>query len=138
MARRVLESLDESQCRALLAQCSLGRVGVKLGEDLVVLPVYFAIFEGDIIFATEPGTKLSAAVVKTKFAFEVDNANPPWSVLVIGHGEEIRDRGRAEAARAYLAKDWPVHDGTHLVKIRTERVTGRRLHADESPSSRAS
>jgi nitroimidazol reductase NimA-like FMN-containing flavoprotein (pyridoxamine 5'-phosphate oxidase superfamily) len=129
MTSRGIEVLNEAESRMLLPQRSLGRIGVKIGDDIVVLPVYYAVHDGDIVFRTDPGTKLNAAVLGTQVAFEIDSGgSPPWSVLVIGHAEEVRDLVQAQAARTQLGHDWPAGDRENVVRIRTERVTGRRLH----------
>ncbi len=86
-----IASLDVAECYTLLRSRTLGRVAVKLADDLVILPVYYALLEDDIVFRTAPGTKLDAAVLKTRVAFETDGASPGWSVLVRGHASEIRD-----------------------------------------------
>src|SRR5262245_15077327 len=107
MTRHGIEILDEAECRVLLRDRSLGRVGVKLADDLVILPVYYALLEGDVVFRTDPGTKLNAALLGTRVAFEVDSASPPWSVLVRGRAKEIRETHEEIAARARLGHDWP-------------------------------
>jgi nitroimidazol reductase NimA-like FMN-containing flavoprotein (pyridoxamine 5'-phosphate oxidase superfamily) len=117
--------LDPADCYVLLRGRTLGRVAVKLADDLVILPVYYAVMGDDIVFRTAPGTKLDAAVLQTRVAFEVDGASPGWSVLVRGHAEEIRDPGTQEHARQLLGHDWPA--GEQLVRIRAEQVTGRKL-----------
>ena len=43
MTSRGIEILNEAECRQLLAQRSLGRVGVTLCDQIVVLPVYYAV-----------------------------------------------------------------------------------------------
>jgi nitroimidazol reductase NimA-like FMN-containing flavoprotein (pyridoxamine 5'-phosphate oxidase superfamily) len=111
----------------LLRGRTLGRVAVKLADDLVILPVYYAVMDDDIVFRTAPGTKLDAAVLKTKVAFEVDGATPGWSVLVRGHAELIRDSAQQQHARRLLGDDWPAGERDQLVRIRAEQVTGRRL-----------
>jgi len=111
----------------LLRGRTLGRVAVKLADDLVILPVYYAVMDDDIVFRTAPGTKLDAAWLKTKVAFEVDGAVPGWSVLVRGHAEEIRDAAHQERAKRLLGNDWPAGERDQLVRIRAEQVTGRRL-----------
>jgi nitroimidazol reductase NimA-like FMN-containing flavoprotein (pyridoxamine 5'-phosphate oxidase superfamily) len=119
--------LDETDCYVLLRGRTLGRVAVKLADDLVILPVYYAVMDDDIVFRTAPGTKLDAAVLKTKVAFEVDGASPGWSVLVRGHAEEVRNPEQQQRARHLLGSDWPAGERDQLVRIRAERVTGRRL-----------
>lgn len=122
-----IERLDHADCYVLLRGRTLGRVAVKLADDLVIFPVYYAVMDDDIVFRTAPGTKLDAALLKTKVAFEVDGAVPGWSVLVRGHAEEIRDRAVAQRAEHVLGSDWPAGERDRLVRIRAEQVTGRRL-----------
>jgi len=119
--------LDEAECRSRLRSRTLGRIAVKLADDLVIVPVYYAVMDDDIVFRTAPGTKLSAALLKTKVAFEVDGAAPGWSVLVRGHVEEIRKQEEQARARSVLGDEWPAGERDHLVRIRTEQVTGRWL-----------
>ena len=80
MTHEGIDVLDRSECYTLLRTQRLGRVGVKLANELLILPVYYALLEDDIVFRTSPGTKLDAAVLRTTVAFEVDNetrANHP-------------------------------------------------------------
>ena len=126
MSSEGLQRIDEEECY-LLAGRSLGRVGVKLAEDLVILPVYYAVLDRDIVFRTDPGTKLAAAVLGDRVAFEVDNAVPAWSVLFSGHAHEIRDIGEQASARERLGNDWPAGARRLLVRIAVDRASGRRL-----------
>jgi nitroimidazol reductase NimA-like FMN-containing flavoprotein (pyridoxamine 5'-phosphate oxidase superfamily) len=119
--------LDEADCRRRLHSRDLGRVAVKLADDLVILPVYYAMMDDDIVFRTAPGTKLSAAILKTKVAFEIDGTAPGWSVLVQGHAALIRDHDAQVRARALLGSDWPAGERDELVQIHAEKITGRRL-----------
>jgi nitroimidazol reductase NimA-like FMN-containing flavoprotein (pyridoxamine 5'-phosphate oxidase superfamily) len=124
-----LDVLDERECRQLLGGRTFGRVGVQLGTELVVLPVYYAIVDGDIVFRTSPGTKLAAALLGARVAFEIDNPSPGWSVLVRGHARELREPHDEMRARTALGNDWPAGAREHYVRIATEVVTGRRLRA---------
>jgi nitroimidazol reductase NimA-like FMN-containing flavoprotein (pyridoxamine 5'-phosphate oxidase superfamily) len=47
-----LEVLSEEECRALLAQCEVGRVAITSGALPSILPVNFALLDGDIVFMT--------------------------------------------------------------------------------------
>jgi uncharacterized protein len=122
-----VETIDVAECYTLLRSRSLGRVAVKLADDIVILPVYYAVLGDDVVFRTAPGTKLDAAVLRTKVAFEVDGARPGWSVLVRGHAEELRDAAELVQARAVLGNDWPAGERDTIVRVRAEMVTGRRL-----------
>ena len=122
-----LVRLDPADCYIMLRTSSLGRVAVKIADDLAILPVYYGVMDDDIVFRTAPGTKLDAAVLGTKVAFEVDGAAPGWSVLIRGHAEEIRDHDTQVHARTLLGHDWPAGERDHLVRIRTEQITRRKL-----------
>ena len=80
------------------------------------------------MFRTDPGTKLIAAVLETRVAFEVDDAADDWSVLVVGHAHEVRSPSPAMTkAEAHLDDYWPSGERDRVVRIEIEKVTGRRL-----------
>jgi nitroimidazol reductase NimA-like FMN-containing flavoprotein (pyridoxamine 5'-phosphate oxidase superfamily) len=124
---RDIRRLDRDECYQLLRRRTLGRVAVRIGADITILPVYYALLDDDVIFRTAPGIKLDAAVLKSRVAFEVDNGNPPWSVLMHGYAEELRDKQLQAQARARLPSDWPAGERERLVRIRVDAISGRRL-----------
>jgi uncharacterized protein len=124
---KTIRKVDRAECLQLLRERTLGRIASDIAGDIVILPVYYALVDGEIVFRSATGTKLDAAVLKTRVAFEVDNGNPAWSVLVRGHAEEIRDAERQVRARARLGNDWPAGDRERLISIPIEDVSGRRL-----------
>jgi uncharacterized protein len=131
MSEQELEVLDEATCLALLGSIDVGRCA-WVGDDgrVVMLPVNFAIEEGDIIFRSAHGAKLAAARDGQRFSFEGDDVEPAlhtgWSVLVTGHATEVTDP--EEAARlAQLVHPWARDERANVVRLRSEQVTGRRL-----------
>ncbi|MGO9875799.1 MAG: pyridoxamine 5'-phosphate oxidase family protein [Acidimicrobiia bacterium] len=120
-------SLDSADCYLMLRSRTLGRIALNLDDDLVILPVYYAVMDDDIVFRTAPGTKLHAGELKAKVAFEVDSVSPGWSVLVRGHIEELADDNAQVHARTLLGSDWPAGERDQLMRIQAEQVTGRRL-----------
>ncbi len=104
-----LKVLAHDECESLLGSQRIGRVGLATPTPLV-LPVQYAMFDGDVVFRTAPGEKLIAAVMGRTVAFEVDDfdvsAMTGWSVVVIGHAEEVVDR--KELARHARARPPPV------------------------------
>lgn len=136
MTSRGLEILGPDECLQLLRSHSLGRVGLRIGETPTVLPVNYALLDDDVVFRTDPGTKLSAAVMKMLVAFEVDEADVAtrtgWSVVVVGYCEEIRDRATKERVAALDLQPWAPEGRDFVVRIRTRNMTGRRL-SQQSP-----
>jgi nitroimidazol reductase NimA-like FMN-containing flavoprotein (pyridoxamine 5'-phosphate oxidase superfamily) len=125
-----LELLDEDECRRLLAQRSVGRVGLSVNGLPAIFPVNYRVVGESIVFATGPGMKLNAAAARDVVAFEVDDVDEEmrsgWSVLVVGVASELD----APTRQLCAAMDpWAGGDRTHLVRVSTDLVSGRRLLA---------
>jgi nitroimidazol reductase NimA-like FMN-containing flavoprotein (pyridoxamine 5'-phosphate oxidase superfamily) len=130
--RNGLEILSRSECMRLLESTPIGRVGVSIGALPVILPVNFAVVDGDIVIRTSAGTKLDAAAINLVVAFEVDGFDPVWhsgwSVLVQGVGEEVTDPDELQRLRHVRLAPWTGVNG-HFVRISTQILSGRRLEA---------
>jgi uncharacterized protein len=131
MTSRGLQRLSEDACRALLASQSLGRIGLRIGESPAILPVNYAVLDGDVVFRTDPGSKLSAALMGVQVAFEVEGGAPPdesrWSVLVVGYAEEVRDQATLARVDELGLEPWIAGHRDNVVRIATHRITGRRV-----------
>ena len=128
MTSRGLDLLEPDECYELLRSNSFGRIGMKIGDDPVVLPVFYAFVDDEIVFRTDPGTKLIAAVLETRVAFEVDDRKGGWSVLVVGRAHEVRNPSPdLIAVEVPLDDFWPPGERERFVRIEIERVSGRRL-----------
>ena len=128
MTSRGLDHIEADDCVDLLRRNSFGRVGVRIADEPIILPVYYAVIDGDVVFRTDPGTKLIAAVLETRVAFEVDDPNDGWSVLVVGHAHELRSPSLAMTnAQTRLHDFWPPGERERLVRIAIEKITGRRV-----------
>jgi nitroimidazol reductase NimA-like FMN-containing flavoprotein (pyridoxamine 5'-phosphate oxidase superfamily) len=125
---RGLDLLNTDECNELLRRHSYGRVGMRIAEEPVILPVYYAVVDDDVVFRTDPGTKLIAAVLETRVAFEIDDPAEGWSVLVVGRAHEVRTpSSEIEALEARLEDFWPAGERQRIVRIEIEKITGRRL-----------
>lgn len=125
-----LAVMDVDECLRLLADGHFGRLAVVVGEQPLVFPVNYALAGRDIVFRTDPGTKLHAAAGR-RVAFEIDAADTMyhsgWSVLVEGVAREETDPSRqAELARLPLTP-WCPGAKVHWIRIRSDVITGRRL-----------
>jgi nitroimidazol reductase NimA-like FMN-containing flavoprotein (pyridoxamine 5'-phosphate oxidase superfamily) len=131
--RNGLEILPRSDCLALLASGHLGRVGVVRRGAPVVLPVNYAMLGEDVVFATGTGSKSLAVAASNPVAFEVDDADPVsragWSVLVTGLAEQLTSGPDWEAARLLDLHPWIGRHASKVVRLRTNRISGRRLAA---------
>jgi nitroimidazol reductase NimA-like FMN-containing flavoprotein (pyridoxamine 5'-phosphate oxidase superfamily) len=126
-----LELLDEAQCRQLLHEGMVGRVGLSRHALPVIVPVNYAMIDEQITFWSAPGMKLDAARARTVVAFEVDRFDEirrlGWSVLVVGVAREVDDLAVVERARHVGLRPWVDGDRGHLVQIGPEFISGRRI-----------
>ncbi len=125
-----LKVLGREECEALLHTQRVGRVGLATPTPLV-LPVQYALFDGDVVFRTAPGEKLIAAALGRTVAFEIDDydasAGTGWSVIVIGAAEEVVDRKELARVRELDLQPWAGEFRDRVVRIRTLEVSGRRV-----------
>jgi uncharacterized protein len=124
-----IEELDGRQCVELLSGAEFGRVAVTVHALPAIFPVVYRWIDGEIMFLTGAGTKLSAALTGTVVAFEVDQLEPAarggWSVHVVGVARAMGAPATGVAAE-FGRLPWATTTA-QLAVIRPERITGRRL-----------
>jgi uncharacterized protein len=124
--------MSREECLQLLSSVPMGRVGLTINALPVVLPVNFAVLDGDIVFRTVVGTKFHAAATGTVLAFEVDGYDPDgargWSVVVQGHSRVLTDTAEVAQVREMIVDPWAL-DGSadRAVRITNTLMTGRRF-----------
>jgi len=134
--------IDEAECLVLLASQSVGRVAVSVGAVPAVFPVNFGVLDNTIVFRTAAGTKLDVATRNSVIAFEVDKIDPVyhegWSVLVVGMAEELTDPATLQRALDLPLAPWAPGSRDHVVCVRPELVSGRRIVHRAVPEAAAS
>jgi nitroimidazol reductase NimA-like FMN-containing flavoprotein (pyridoxamine 5'-phosphate oxidase superfamily) len=129
--KSTLSRLNREECFRLLEGARLARVGVSIDALPAIFPVFMTVMDGNLVFRTIPGTKLTAATRGEIVAVEADEfddaSGEGWSVLVRGVARELDDVHRAELARSELQPRWMYGAGEHFVEVSTDLVTGRRI-----------
>jgi nitroimidazol reductase NimA-like FMN-containing flavoprotein (pyridoxamine 5'-phosphate oxidase superfamily) len=143
--QRGSEVLERPECARLLAMRSgsVGRLGIVVDGQPVVVPLNYRMADGDVILRIGPGTILSTirqsgAIV----AFEVDHTPESrdsewWSVLVQGLAVTVEDLPPGAHVSSVAPVPAVPEPGQAVVRIRTEILTGRRFsppHQTEKPS----
>lgn len=123
---------SHDECLRLLATVPVGHVGLNMGGEPVVLPVNFALLDGDIVFRTVEGTKFLAAVAGNVVAFEADSYEPHgrsgWSVLVQGQPHIVTDPTEVSRVHELIAEPWAVEPiADRVIRISSAKVSGRRF-----------
>lgn len=130
-------SLSPQECLALLRTASIGRIVFTDRALPAIQPVNFALDGEDIIIRTRPGTKLAAATRRAVVAFEADDLDPEtgagWTVTLVGQAEAVRDPGQVVRLLRLPLYPWSPEPLHHFIRIRTHRITGRRVRKNATP-----
>src|SRR4030095_17166399 len=83
--------LSRSECEKLLAEHSVGRVGLAAPTGPQILPVTYAYYGKTVVFRTSPYGVLSSLERHTRVAFQIDDIDEErgsgWGVFVLGPAE---------------------------------------------------
>jgi hypothetical protein len=127
---RKLVEVPREECLRLLEATSVGRLAVVFDDQPLIFPINYALVGSHVVFRTDPGTKLQAAVGR-RVAFEIDGVDTlyheGWSVLVIGTAIEEHDEPRRADLKKLAVGPWGPGPKDHWIRIQTAAITGRRI-----------
>jgi nitroimidazol reductase NimA-like FMN-containing flavoprotein (pyridoxamine 5'-phosphate oxidase superfamily) len=126
-----LDVLNRRQCLDLLQEVRVGRLVFTEDALPAVQPVNFRLWRDDVVIRVAGGAKLSAACGNLIVAFEADELDPDlrtgWSVTVVGHAQPVTDIDELVEIAGTFLQPWVEGRRDHFVRIRTEKITGRRI-----------
>lgn len=127
-----LTILTREECLELLRGAVVGRIGYVADGMAIIIPVNFALLDGDIVFCTAKGSKLSWLSLRERVAFEADESRPAdhegWSVLIHGVAREVIHPEELAVLRRGPLRSWLRSPHEHWVRISIEAMSGRALH----------
>lgn len=128
-----LEVLGADECRRLLTDAAVGRVGFVDAGSPMILPVNFTMDGPSVVFRSAPGSKLAAAMLQRPVAFEVDDwdamNHTGWSVLATGVADLVDDPDEVARLERLPVRPWSRPDlRDQWVRVLVEELTGRRLN----------
>ena len=135
-----LDVLNRRQCLDLLQGVRVGRLVFTEDALPAVHPVNFRLWRDDVVIRVAGGAKLAAAVHNLVVAFEADELDPDlrtgWSVMVVGHAQPITDVDELVELSGTFLQPWVDGRRDHFMRIRTEKMTGRRFRDPGLPEYR--
>jgi nitroimidazol reductase NimA-like FMN-containing flavoprotein (pyridoxamine 5'-phosphate oxidase superfamily) len=136
MTAHEIHELTRAECLELLGQSHVGRLAFidSVGTFPIIVPVDYLVHRSSVVFRTDPGAKLAAAVRGAGVGFEVDQTDEiertGWSVLLRGTAEEVVDADEvAELEQLHLQPRAPGAK-QHYVRIEVNLLSGRRINLD--------
>jgi nitroimidazol reductase NimA-like FMN-containing flavoprotein (pyridoxamine 5'-phosphate oxidase superfamily) len=139
-AEKILNELTIGECHVLLGNHHLGRLAFlgRAGVMPMIIPVNYLFHEKSVVFRTDPGSKLIAALHGAPVAFEVDGADKQqqlgWSVVLRGFVEEVTDPDERDRLSATPLVAWAPGAKAHYVRLNPRLVRGRRIDMQGLPS----
>lgn len=125
----VFEEICPRDCLELLREEPVGHVALSANALPVVLPVNFAVLDGDIVWRSGKDSRLSACADYV-VAFEVDhyepNASRGWSVMVQGLAHVMTDEEIERATKLHL-ECWAREEADRYICLVPNIVTGTRI-----------
>ena len=128
----VFEDLSREDCLELVRGEQVGRVALTARALPIVLPVNFALLDGDIVWRSAQGTKLNDASAGFVVAFEVDHFElshkQGWSVMIQGLAHVLTEDEELDRAMELPLEPWAL-DGMadRYVRLVPNIVTGMRV-----------
>ena len=126
-----LHTLDRAECLGLLRTVTVGRIAFIESALPAIQPVNFTLNGNNVVIRTSGGGKLAAVVAGAVVAFEADEIDAitrsGWSVVVVGHASLVRDIDQLVALAGPDSQPWVPGRTNHVIRIKTERITGRRI-----------
>ncbi len=133
------QELTKGECFELLAREHVGRLAIVDDRGPIVFPVNFVLDRHMVVFRTDEGTKLDAAISGSRVAFEVDGTDAAtrtgWSVVIRAEAIEVTDPAELARLRALPLSPWAPGTKAHYVRILPIALTGRRIYIPGSPAS---
>ena len=133
-ARRDHGVLTPSECLELLAQVEIGRIALSMDALPAILPVAFALIEGQIHFRSLRNSKTDDAVDNRVVAFESGAYDPEagagWSVLVQGMTQAVPESDSLQSPPVPFTpptESASLEDRYRMIRIQPGTVTGQRM-----------
>ncbi|MFH5228641.1 pyridoxamine 5'-phosphate oxidase family protein [Antrihabitans spumae] len=136
-----LDVLNRRQCLDLLQHVRVGRLVFTEDALPAVHPVNFGLWRDDIVVRVAGGAKLTAATENSVVAFQADELDPDlrtgWSVTVVGHASPITEIDELVEVSGTFVQPWVDGRRDHFIRIRAEKMTGRRFKEPGAPQYRS-
>jgi uncharacterized protein len=131
-----LETLDDAECRRLLATAGVGRLGFTDRAMPAIVPVSFVLHENSLLIPAHRDSILRHALRGAVVALGVDSyrdvGGPGWSVTVVGPSRSLTDpRDVARLDRLTLFPP-PVAATRCYITVQARLVRGWRTAATAS------
>jgi uncharacterized protein len=130
-----LKHLSRDECMRLMASVPVGRIAYTRQALPAMEVVNFILDHGDIVFRTDAGGKLTAAINNAVVAFETDSldlaGHRGWSVTVVGESRAVTEREEILRLEQTGLSAWAPGARDRFIRITPAIVNGRWLNTGQ-------
>jgi uncharacterized protein len=127
--------LSEADSWSRLSGVTLGRIATSVDGQPDIFPVNFVVQRKTILIRTAEGTKLAAAMVNQRVAFEADehNVEAGWSIVVKGFARVLSGSDAIADAESAQVLPWTATPKQRFIRIVPTEITGRHFRFGAEP-----
>ena len=124
----VITELDQEECWEALRADEFGRLAYRLGDEVNLVPLNYAVDGDTLLFRTAEGSKLLGIVMNPDVVFEIDayDEDSAQSVIVRGRAR-LLEEDEAHRADTTRLRPWVPTLKYNVVEIEPIEITGRRF-----------
>lgn len=129
----IITELTTEECWEALKNEEFGRLAYRLGEEVNIAPINYAVDGDRLLFRTAEGSKLLGVVMYPDVVFEIDGYDDEFAESVIVRGR-ARLLSESEEHRVENVELHPWLDTLkyNVVEIAPTQITGRRFKLNRS------
>ena len=128
------QDLDAPQAWQFLSEHRVARLAIVIGGEPDIFPVNYVVDGQSLVFRTAEGSKLLAASLGGRMAFQVDEWTHEGAVSVLAHGTpHVMEGEERESATSLELDPWVPTHKEHWVRLAVDEVTGRRFRFGPEP-----
>ncbi|MCZ2860508.1 pyridoxamine 5'-phosphate oxidase family protein [Blastococcus sp. VKM Ac-2987] len=128
---RIVDVLDEAECRRLLGTAGIGRLGFTDGALPAIVPVSFALHDGSVLIPGRLGNRIVDAVRRTVVVLGVDaydgETRTGWGVTVVGPSRVVSDPAHVLAHDRLGLLSPPSGPGRCYIAVQIGLLSGWRM-----------
>ena len=126
-----VKELTPEECWARLRTTTVGRLALGTEDFPELFPMNYAIDHASIVFRTDPGTKVAAALDRARVAFEADGMLPEteeaWSVVIKGNLEPLVETMAHVEAEKLPLYPWQFGEKAFFMRLQPVEMSGRQF-----------
>ncbi|MGH3355708.1 MAG: pyridoxamine 5'-phosphate oxidase family protein [Nocardioidaceae bacterium] len=121
--------MSAEECRERVADSGIGRVVWCAQGQPKIVPVNYALVDGEIMFRTAPYTDLGRQIDGQSVVFEIDRVDYErlrgWSIVVRAEATTVDDPDTVARLRRVMPQPWAGGQRMLFVRLRPRAMTGR-------------